>query len=314
MNARQVLWLLLVATSSVYPATAQEEQQSERPSNQRRAAARQTNYPPRLPGARSEVYKQIGDVALKLYIYEPANHQPQDRRPAIVFFFGGGWRSGSPAQFAEHCQYFASRGMVAMTADYRVASRHQVKAVECVKDAKSAIRWVRTNAERLGIDPDRIAAGGGSAGGHIAACAACIRDIEPGGENSDISSVPNALVLFNPAMSLVGATEDIRERTGVDPEQISPAQNVHDKLPPTIIFFGTDDRLLAGAQRYHEQARELGTRCELQTWEGKQHGFFNFGRDDNQPFLETTTAADRFLVSLGYLAGEPTVEAFLKSK
>src|SRR2546425_12315614 len=127
-------------------------------------------YPPKLPGAEVEAYKTVGDTKLNLYVYYPPGHKASDKRAAIVFFFGGGWTGGSPGQFEQHCKHLASRGMVAMTADYRVASRNQVKAVSCVADAKSAIRFVRQEAARLGIDPNRIAAGGGSAGGHIAAC------------------------------------------------------------------------------------------------------------------------------------------------
>ena len=100
--------------------------------------------------------------------YFPDDHRPGDKRAAVVFFFGGGWRGGSPGQFQHHCEYLASRGMVAMTADYRVLSRHKTKADKCAADAKSAVRWIRANAERLGVDPNRIAAGGGSAGGHVA--------------------------------------------------------------------------------------------------------------------------------------------------
>ena len=66
-----------------------------------------------LSGSRPEIYKKIGDVALPIYIFVPRNHQSQDKCPAIVFFFGGGWRGGSSQQFQNQCQYLASRGMVA---------------------------------------------------------------------------------------------------------------------------------------------------------------------------------------------------------
>ena len=121
-----------------------------------------------LPDSRAEVYKTIGDVKLKIYIYEPKSHKAGVKRPAIVFFFGGGWRGGTPKQFQEHCRYLASKGMVAMTADYRVSSRQGTKPFHCVRDGKSAVRWIRQNARRLGVDPGRIATGGGSAGGHVA--------------------------------------------------------------------------------------------------------------------------------------------------
>src|SRR5262245_4424635 len=124
-----------------------------------RSAQRVASYPPRLDGARAETYKRVGPTELSLYLYEPPGHKATDRTPAILLFFGGGWQNGSPGQFEQHCRYFASRGLVAITADYRVGSRQGVKAVDCVRDAKSAVRWLRTNAARLGVDADRIAVG-----------------------------------------------------------------------------------------------------------------------------------------------------------
>jgi acetyl esterase/lipase len=138
-------------TFSLPHAIAQKTSQKKQPGRKR---IRQS-----LAGAKVEIYKTVGDVQLKMYLYLPREHQPRDRMSAVVFFFGGGWKAGTPSQFSQHCRYLASRGMVAMTADYRVESRHQVKAHQCVADAKSAIRWVRKNAKRLGVDPQKIVAG-----------------------------------------------------------------------------------------------------------------------------------------------------------
>lgn len=168
-------------------------------------------YPPEFSDAKEEVYKTINGTQLKLFIFNPERSNPTEPRPAVVFFFGGGWTNGSPGQFQNQCRYLASRGMVAITADYRVASRQNVKAVDCVRDAKSAIRYVRENAARLGVDPQHIAAGGGSAGGHIAACTGTIIGLDEEGENTAISSVPNAMVLFNPVMSWDGLTTSDEE-------------------------------------------------------------------------------------------------------
>ena len=111
-------------------------------------------YPPTVTDARVETYRTIDATELKLWIFgEPDPNAP---KPAIVFFFGGGWNSGSPAQFERQARHFATRGMIAITADYRVRSRHNVQVVDCVNDAKAAIAWVRENAQRLGIDPDKI--------------------------------------------------------------------------------------------------------------------------------------------------------------
>ena len=66
---------------------------------------------------RSVVYKTVGDVSLALHLFEPEGHKATDKRPAIVFFFGGGWNGGTPSQFYPHCAYLASRGMVAVAAE-----------------------------------------------------------------------------------------------------------------------------------------------------------------------------------------------------
>jgi hypothetical protein len=127
-------------------------------------------YPPVIGGTKSETYRKVGDTELKVWIFEPEQKGAKPL-PAIVFFFGGGWSSGSPAQFEPQSRHLAARGMIALVADYRVKTRRNAKPVDCVADAKACVRWVRANAARLGIDPDRIAVGGGSAGGHLAALA-----------------------------------------------------------------------------------------------------------------------------------------------
>ena len=106
-------------------------------------------------------YKKVDGHSLKMNIFLPEGHKATDKRPAIVFFFGGGWNGGSPSQFYPFCKHLASKGMVAMSAEYRIKSKHKTNPDACVKDGKSAIRWARKNAAEWGIDPNRIAAGGG---------------------------------------------------------------------------------------------------------------------------------------------------------
>ena len=140
---------------------------------------------PPIKGAEHIVYKEASGSKLILNVFYPKGHVPKkDKRAAIVFFFGGGWSGGNPAQFEPHCEYLASRGMVAMTADYRVKSRQGTPPFECVKDGKSAVRWIRKNSDKLGIDPKRLAAGGGSAGGHVAAATGTVPGLEEEGEDS----------------------------------------------------------------------------------------------------------------------------------
>jgi acetyl esterase/lipase len=268
-------------------------------------------YPPDMAGARVEMYKTVGDTQLKLWIFSPAT---ASNAPAIVFFFGGGWSSGSPQQFEQQCRYLAKRGMVAITADYRVKTRHDAKPIQCVADARSAIRWVRSHAVQLGIDPHRIVAAGGSAGGHLAACTAVISEFDEKSEDATVSAEPNALVLFNPALVLAPlpgmdptgfGTRVPAERLGTEPARISPVHHVKAGTPPTIIFHGRDDTTVPfkTVEAFATAMKRAGNRCELVGFDGQKHGFFN-----HEPFLtQTLEAADKFLVSLGYLRGAATL-------
>lgn len=257
--------------------------------------------PETLPGADSRVYKTVGETKLRLHIYQPPDRKQGDKLPAIVFFFGGGWRNGTPAQFVEHCRHFAARGMVAVTAEYRVRSRHNVTPLECIADAKSAMRWLRRNANKLGIDASRIAAGGGSAGGHLAAALATVKGFDDQTDDLKVSVVPNALVLFNPALDVANIPADYG--FGEQAKAASPLQNVRDRMPPTIIFHGTADTTVPFAQAtsFCAALQQHGNACEVKAYEGRAHGFFNFGRGDGADFKTTLKAADEFLVALGYL-------------
>ena len=254
-------------------------------------------------------FKEIGDVTLKLHIFEPKGHQASDQRPAIVFFFGGGWNGGSPNQFYPHSDYLASRGMVAIAAEYRVKSRNQTTPFECVADGKSAIRWVRAHASELGVDPQEVAAGGGSAGGHVAAATGTVPGLDEKSEDASISSVPDALVLFNPVYDN-GPEGYGYSRVQDRYREISPIDNIHKGMPPAIVFLGTRDKLIPvkTAEKFQAKMKEVGSRSELMLFEGEQHGFFNFGKGDGSNYRKTVHAMDVFLASLGYLEGEPTIE------
>ncbi|MCL4203281.1 MAG: alpha/beta hydrolase [Pirellulaceae bacterium] len=252
---------------------------------------------------KSFVYKKTKQAELELVVHYPPGWNEADKRPAIVFFFGGGWTGGKIEQFEPQASYLARRGMVAARADYRVKARHGVTPKDCVEDAKSAVRWMRANAARLGVDPDRMVAAGGSAGGHIAACTALAPGLDADDEDARISSKPNALVLFNPVLRFTGIPQ-LMERINNDEtlgQAISPTIHLTKDSPPTLIFFGTADRLAAMGDEFMKKSKELGHRAELFTAEGQPHGFFN--RPTWQE--KTTQRMDEFLVSIGYLEGKP---------
>lgn len=253
------------------------------------------------PGTTSKtfVYKTAKQGPLEMIVHFPRDWKETDRRPGIVFFFGGGWENGKPTQFETHAEHLAERGMVAARADYRVKSRQGVTPDKCVEDAKSAVRWMRSNALKLGIDPNRIVAAGGSAGGHIAACTSLCDGLEAEGEDLSVSSRPNALVLFNPVLSFDGIPK-LMTRINDDKalgKTISPTLHVTKSTPPTLLFYGDKDQLKPQGDDYLARAKEVGFRAEAFTAEGVGHGFFN-----REPWKQKTIdRMDQFLTSVGYL-------------
>lgn len=282
------VWFGLIASTA--PASSQDEKKSKQ-------AEAQPD-----PAAKPFIYKKTKETELKLYGYFPADWDASQKRPAIVFFFGGGWTGGRVTQFESQAKHLAGRGMVAFCADYRVKSRHGVSPDACVEDAKSAIRYVRQNAAKLGVDPGKIISAGGSAGGHIAACTALCPGLDAKDEDASFSSKPNALVLFNPVLSFSEAS--LSARVGNNAELvklISPTQHLTADTPPTWMTFGKEDKLLAQAEEFLAKSKQLGNRAEIMLVDGVGHGFFN-----RPPHTDATTKQmDAFLVSLGCLSPAP---------
>ena len=183
-------------------------------------------------------------------------------------------------------------------------------------DAKSAIRWVRTNARKIGIDPNRIVASGGSAGGHLAAATGTIPIHDEEGENLKISSVPNAMILFNPGLILApikefdisnswpaNRTSNLKERIGVEPKSFSPYHFVNENTPPTIIFHGTKDKTIPheSVEFFDLRMKKFNNKSNVYLYDGEEHGFFNYGRKNQGPFNDTMSKAEKFLIDLGYI-------------
>jgi len=246
------------------------------------------------------IYKTTPQGDLRLHVFQCGVGSD---RPAMVFFFGGGWVSGNPKQFFPHCRHLAGLGMVALSAEYRVRNRHGTTPFECVADGKSAVRYLRAHAAELGIDPNRVVAAGGSAGGHVAASTATIPTYDEDGEDTTISSKPNALVLFNPVVDTTKLGYGAN-RFKDDPRKLSPVHHITDGLPPTVIFHGTADTTVPfeNVERFCRKMHGVGNECTLVPFEGKKHGFFNYGRDeDNRSYNETVAHMVEFLRRHGFL-------------
>jgi len=258
-------------------------------------------------GPDTRIFARRGNVYLKACVFSPQGVKVGPPRAAIVLFYGGGWVAGEPSWAFGRAQHFAERGMVAVAAQYRLSDQKEITPLDAVEDADDAIRWVRSHANEFGIDPDRIAAYGWSAGAHLAACTAILQS-PPG---NAVSCMPDALVLESPA---VAASSDgwfcrlVGSRA--KPEDLSPDEHVHSGLPPTIIVEGREDTVtpLPGVQRFVDRMKAANNRCELYVFEGAGHLFTPVGTPDDgypkpDPIIEAAAFSklDQFLVSLGYM-------------
>ena len=264
--------------------------------------------------AKKYVYKSSGGKPRGIEVFAPEGHDPAAKKtPGITLFHGGNWTDGSLAEFHDVCRYFASRGRVAATVDYRMLlpygpekekdpetglTRKQV----CVRDAKSAIRWFKEYADALGVDPARIVAGGGSAGGHIAVLASTTPDLDDPADPPGIDTSVAAAILWAPACTEADAN---------DPP-IDARRHVGKNFAPSVVFFGTEDSWLRHWKNLtHYSIRPRGG-AEPVVWfaQGGDHGVF--GKPDWR--LASIAAADRFLVYRGFLAGDSTVAASADGK
>jgi acetyl esterase len=270
------------------------------------------SYPPKISSDSEHTYKSVEGHDLKIWVFNPTITS-KTNAPAMLFFFGGGWNSGSPTQFVKYCELLSKRGMVGIVADYRVKSRQGVQAKTCVEDALDALRCITENATSLGIDPIRIGVSGGSAGGHLAASLGTIHASDP--------AAPKVMALFNPATILAPISDDLsdaplgelekmnaryqakeehlRTRIGLEPVELSPFHHVASNSPPAIIFHGTNDKTVPyeSAKLFAAQLRKNSVFVDLKTYEGAGHGFFN-----REPyFSQTAKELEAFLLDLGWL-------------
>jgi|SRR5688572_4411031 len=237
------------------------------------------------------VFGKGGDMDLKLDIYKPP--AGKEKRMATIHFHGGGFAGGNKESLAERIKPYAALGYVAIAAQYRLSGQAGYPAL--VHDAKAAIRWVRANAKRLGIEPQRIGVVGYSAGGYHALFTAGTGnrpEFEGTGGNAGVSSQVAACIAYYPATNipanmLPAGADDAARRAANATTYIAAS------FPPTAVFHGFKDTTIPidSSQRLVQQFRDANVPVEFHAFEGVPHVF-----DSNPEFaVLAAQLADLFL-------------------
>lgn len=240
------------------------------------------------------IYARVGDTDLRLHAFYPDDAGEDGPTPALLLFHGGRWQYGSARSLYPQCRYFAARGIACFSAEYRLGGQGLVDVRGAIGDARDALHYLHDRAADLGIDPDRLYAGGGSSGGHLAAALGAA--LPPGATNG---LRPAALVLYNPMLDLSPGKPDSHLVAGYWRE-VSPLQHIDEAYPPTLILSGTEDPEVpvATVRAFCNAVHRHGGRCETQLYDGQSHGFFNYSDGRNPYFEQTGVDILAFLASL----------------
>ncbi len=283
--------------------------------------------PPVRAAPESVVYKRSGSQELKLHIFRPSGVPSGERRPALICIHGGAWLAGGAEVFFPHAAYFASRGLVGISIEYRLLQREPAgfSMADCLMDCKSAIRYIRTHAAELGVDLVRIGVMGDSAGGHLAAALGTCAGFDDAADNVAVNAIPNSMILCNPIMDLTEAPwvnyiirgralERKPESADLIPtaaqidlaKKLSPIYQINGDQPPALLIHGLKDAVVTPdqARKFAAATQKAGNRCDLELLPEAGHAFILTGYRASEPdVVAVLLRIDRFLAELGWLNG-----------
>lgn len=258
---------------------------------------------------------------LPMRVFKPQSLKPGERRSAVVFWFGGGFYKNDMDHFYMQSEYFAHRGMIVFTPDYRLTVEDHVKIPDCLYDGRCALEYVLMHAEEFGADARKVVVSGGSAGGMIAAAAVVLTHLW----KEKPAAAPCAMVLFNPVLEMMppdtqigkkmvgesGKAIDkdaahIRQSLGSDmqdhPEKYSCLRHIEPGMPPVLMLQGMEDPLCETVRRFAQSYRAAGNYIEVEEYPGCTHGFFNPGRSERNFYYEQTKKRmEMFLLEQGLI-------------
>ena len=243
------------------------------------AGSRLVNIKLPRPDIDARIYKVVNGRELQVHIFYPPGYSAAGGQhyPVAVSIHGGGWRNGPVEWGHGDARFMTTLGFVGMALEYRLANQGSVTALDCMKDANSAVRWIRLYAQELNIDPRRVLTIGHSAGGHLSLSTAMFPDIREEGEDKKISSVPDAVVALAPAVK-VAWDGYLRSpfSENIKAGDCSPMNNVRQLNIPILIIHGSDDEILPVRQpeEFVCKMKAAGNTIELKIFPGGRHNLF----------------------------------------
>jgi acetyl esterase/lipase len=234
------------------------------------------------------VYAHAGGVPLRFDHYRPL--RVDGPAPAVVFVHGGAWMTGDPSQAAGNALHLARRGIATISLSYRLAPAHRFPAP--LDDVRHGLRWVRAHASELGIDPDRLALLGLSAGAHLAMLAHVARGIEELAPDlppdlhdvrEDVRAVivhygPFDLARSRPFPDGIDPGAELLGPRASDPGAVrlaSPVNHAARTTAPVLLIHGTADTVVSYREsvRMRDALLAAGKSAELLLLEGAPHAF-----------------------------------------
>jgi acetyl esterase/lipase len=265
-----------------------------------------------LPGAESFIFKKAGNVELRLHVVKPKDWKPNDKRPCLITFFGGGWTSGTPARSITYAKWAAKYGLVGVAPDYRTRKRFDAKPEDCVADGRAAVRWIQDHAAELGIDPSKIVVQGSSAGGHVAAWTAIQDPVTPETASDAVpNSVPMGLILLWPVTDTGTNGYGGPKRFNNDEARannLSVTGRMTAKMPPTLVFHGTADKTVKfeNSQSFTDKMKANENLCELVVFPDAPHSPQSIKEGEKGRIVKAKIEEEslKFLEKLGLVSPE----------
>lgn len=271
-------------------------------------------------------YKEAGGEKLKLLLQKPQDWKPTDKRTAILWIHGGAWAGGEMEYLNPHCRYFALRGTVNFNVFYRLMESKVIgegsTILTCLEDCKSAVKYIRRNAEAFGIDPEKIVVAGDSAGAHLACCLGTTALPEASEEGNGVSYVANAIINCNGIVDLTtkykNAVPTRKSEDNIDEDRyisewmehrelamkLSPLFNIKLGQPPVLNMHGLSDETVEPEQslRYHEKCKEVGIKSDLILYPSYRHAFILFNyKEKAEDVFRAVVDIDEWLCKQGFI-------------